>query len=75
VACVRMSSSTAPVNKSVAGSAVAKNDESTGIAFRMCLTASTLNILESSPAWQRRTISCPTRSAEVPPFMVPALYK
>jgi hypothetical protein len=63
------------VNKSVAGSAVAKNDASTGIALRRCLTASTLNVLESSPAWQRRAIPCLTRSAEVPPFMVRALYK
>ena len=31
---------------------------------------STLNVLESSPAWQRRTISCPTRSADLLPFMV-----
>jgi hypothetical protein len=71
----RTSSTTASVNKSVAGSAVAKNEASIGIAFRRCLTASSLNVLESSPEWQRRIISCLVRSAKVLPFTVRALYK
>jgi hypothetical protein len=50
VARARTSSRTALVKSNVAGSAVAKNETSTGIAFRSCFTASTLNVLESSPA-------------------------
>ena len=50
VARARMSSTTALVKSSVAGSAVAKNETSTGITFRSRLTVSTLNVLESSPA-------------------------
>src|SRR5215204_7563894 len=75
VALARTSSSTAPVKSSVAGSAVAKNEASTGIAFCKRLTLSTLNVLESSPAWQRRMISCLTRSADLLSLMVLALYK
>ena len=75
VAYARMSSTTALVKSSVAGSAVAKNETSTGIIFLRHLTVSTLNLLESNPAWQRRTISCLVRSADLLPFMVRALYK
>jgi hypothetical protein len=50
VACAKTSSRTALVKSSVAGSAVAKNETSVGIALRSRFTASIPNVLESSPA-------------------------
>jgi hypothetical protein len=70
----RTSSTTALVKSNVAGSEVAKNETSTGIALPSRFTASILNVFESSPAWERRTISCLVRCADLP-FMVRAVYK
>ena len=53
---------------------MAKNETSIGIALPSCFTASTLNVFESSPAWERRIISCLLRSVALP-SMVRALYK
>jgi hypothetical protein len=49
VAYAKTSSRTALVKSSVAGSAVAKNETSVGIAFLKRFTLSILNVLESSP--------------------------